>query len=63
LIGDFGVLAEPNVVVDDAAEVLDEVGVELGGDGFVGRISMSALDAAARARREFARPVAARAQP
>ena len=32
-IGDFGVGADPDAVVDDAAEVLDEMAIDLGGDG------------------------------
>ena len=33
LVGDGGAFADPDAVVDDSAEVLDEVGVDLGGDG------------------------------
>jgi hypothetical protein len=39
-VGDFGVGADPDAVVDDAAEVLDEMGVDLrrdGGDGLGGK--------------------------
>jgi hypothetical protein len=38
VVGDLGVFADPDAVVDDAAEMLDEVGVELGGDDADGLI-------------------------
>ena len=33
LVGDLGAFADPDAVVDDSTEVLDEVGVDLRGDG------------------------------
>jgi hypothetical protein len=33
LVGDSGFFAHPDAVVDDPAEMLDEVAVDLGGDG------------------------------
>ncbi len=35
-IGDLGFFADPDAVIDDAAELLDEVGVDFGGDGAEG---------------------------